>query len=384
MSTIGADKEAQTAEAMRAMENDYRIITKGLGYNILIVHKDQDLGEFLSQGYASKRMPEEFVQQLAKSEIVTIQHLLPALYERVSWPEQDGREVFLVGVRGEVPHLRSNRKVPMFDPVGPGTVRVGYVLHQALGLEPGDTLTLLGAEFTVGETCTQQGSTDDITMWIPLNEAQRILKHPGEINAIMALSCVCAEGNVAAVRNELARLLPQTQTIEMAPEAAVRYQGRKRAALTAAETTAAEISHHARLHREREALAAWLVPLVVIGSMLWIGLLAFVNARARRTEIGIWRALGFRTNQILGVFLCKAAILGFAGALLGCVIGFFIGMGWSVWDGIVISSEGWLNYVDPVIPALVSIAAPALACLASWVPSMWAAQQDPAVVLRGE
>ncbi len=384
MADIEATKEAQTAESMRAMENDYRVITKGLGYNILILHKDQDLGEFLSQGYASKRMPEEFIERLGKSEIVTIQHLLPALYERVAWTERDGRSVILIGVRGEVPHLRSNRKEPMLNPVAPGTIRVGYVLHQALSLKSGDRVTLLGSEFTVGETCSQQGNTDDITMWIPLNEAQRILGHPGEINAIMALSCVCAEGNVAAVRQELARLLPEAQTVEMAPEASVRYQGRTRAARTTRDTTEAEFAHHMNLWREREALAAWLIPLVVMGSVLWIGLLAFGNVRERRTEIGLWRALGFGTRHILCVFLGKAVILGFTGALLGSIAGYVVGVLWGVWDGIPLLSETWATRLDPVLWGLLLFAAPILACLATWIPAMLAAQQDPALVLREE
>jgi putative ABC transport system permease protein len=384
MNAVGAAKEEQTAEAMRKMENDYRVITKGLGYNILILHKDQDLGEFFSQGYATKRMPEQFVERLANSEIVTIQHLLPALYERVQWPEQGGRTVIVIGVRGEVHHLRSNRKEPMLEPVPAGSLRVGYVLHQALGLEPGHKMRLLGREFTVSETCPQQGNTDDITLWMPLDEAQQLLGHPGEVNAILALSCVCADGNVTRVREELGRLLPETQAIELTPQATVRYQGRTRAARITQETTQSEMEHHARLRREREALAAWLVPLVVLGSMLWIGLLAFGNVRERKTEVGLWRALGFGTSQVLAVFLGKAVILGLAGALVGCVAGYVIGLGWSVWDGIPLASGDWAQRFNPALAALLLVAAPLLACLASWIPSMLAAQQDPADVLREE
>lgn len=384
MAEINAAKEEETSAAMHKLQDDYRVITKGLGYNVLIIHKDQDLGEFFSQGYASKRMPEQFVGKLAASEIMTIQHILPALYEKIPWPEQGDRIVIVIGVRGEVPHMRDNRKEPMLNPLGAGTIRVGYALHQAIGLQTGQTVRLLGRDFTVAETCPQQGNADDIAVWIPLNEAQELLGRPGEINAILALSCVCAEGNGQAVRREMARLLPETQVIELAPQATVRYQGRTRAATLSRETTEAEAAHHARLHQEREALAAWLVPVVVLGAVVWIGVLAFNNVRERKIEIGIWRALGFRSGQILGVFLIKAVLLGMVGALAGYATGFAAGAGWSAWDGIALSPARLTRLFDPALLVTVLVAAPILAALASWIPAMAAAQQDPAAVLREE
>jgi hypothetical protein len=302
----------------------------------------------------------------------------------VRWPEQGGQSIILIGIRGEVPHLLDNRKEPLQNPVAPSMIRLGYLLHHTLGLKPGQKIKLLGKEFAVAETCPQQGNTDDITAWIPLDEAQQLLGRPTEINAIMALSCVCAEGNVDMVRKEIGRLLPETQVIELAPQATVRYQGRTRAAALGREATDAEVEHHARLRAEREALAAWLIPLVVVGSILWIGLLALGNVRERRAEIGIWRALGFRTRQILVVFLGKALFVGFVGALIGCGVGFAMGLGWSVWDGVSFSFARTRALFDPTLLGIVLFIAPFLAGLASWIPAMLAAQQDPAVVLREE
>lgn len=134
----------------------------------------------------------------------------------------------------------------------------------------------------------------------------------------------------------------------------------------------------------RETLAAWLVPLIVLGSMLWIGLLALANVRERRTEIGIWRALGFSTGQLLRVFLLKAAVLGVTGAQLGYAVGHVTGLVWSVWDGIPLSRADWVRRMDPLFLGVILLGAPMPASLASWIPSLLAAQQDPAAVLREE
>jgi len=85
---IVAAKEAETRERMAALQEDYRKITKGLGFNVLILPADQNLGDLFANDYASRFMPEEYVQRLATSKVATIQHLLPSL-------QQDKRELAL-------------------------------------------------------------------------------------------------------------------------------------------------------------------------------------------------------------------------------------------------------------------------------------------------
>ena len=74
-------KEAATRAEMAKMEDDYRKIMKDLGFNVLILPNDQNLADLYADDFASKYMPEEYVERLAKSDIVTIQHLLRASSE---------------------------------------------------------------------------------------------------------------------------------------------------------------------------------------------------------------------------------------------------------------------------------------------------------------
>jgi ABC-type lipoprotein release transport system permease subunit len=126
-------------------------------------------------------------------------------------------------------------------------------------------------------------------------------------------------------------------------------------------------------------LAAVLVPVVMLGSGIWIGLLALANVRERRGEIGILRALGLRSRQIVFVFLAKAAVIGLAGACLGYLLGRAAAALWRDAPG---APPIELALVDPRLLLLVLVAAPLLAALASWLPAIWAAQQDPAAILR--
>src|SRR5262249_53712222 len=159
---------------MRKLEDDYRKITLKLEFNVLILPKDQNLGDLYADDYASKYMPEEYAERLAKSRVVTVNHLLPSLQQRVLWKERQ-RTILLVGVRGEAPILHQDPKKPILAAVPPGTMVVGHELHTSLGLRKGEKVKLLGKEFTVHKLQPPRGTRDDITVWINLAEAQQLL-----------------------------------------------------------------------------------------------------------------------------------------------------------------------------------------------------------------
>ena len=188
---IAEEMDAQSAKNMAVLEDEIRKSMKGLGFNIFIFPEGQNLSEVYSEGFASKTMPEEYVERLAASKVVKVNHLLPSLTRKITWPEQR-RTILLIGTRGEVPIAERALKKPLIDPVAPGKAVLGYELHQSLELEVGDPSTLMGNEFTVDKVHSQRGSADDITIWLNLGEAQELLDKPDEINAILALECNCA------------------------------------------------------------------------------------------------------------------------------------------------------------------------------------------------
>ena len=359
--------DLRTERQMRKLEDDYRKITKQLGFNVLILHEKQDLGRLYAEGFASHYMPEDHVARLAASQIVTVNHLLPSLQQRITWPEKE-RTIFVIGTRGEVPILHRDPKKPLLELVEPGKAVVGFQLGSDLGLAPGSEFTLLGREFTVSKTHPERGTKDDITIWLNLAETQALLDKKGLINAILALECHCAGDRISKIREEITAILPDTKVIESASKAQARAEARDRAA------------EAARLTREeQQEFAGLLVPLVLLGCCFWIGFLALGNARERAPEVGILRTIGLRARDILWVFLGRAAVMGVAGAVLGYLGGIVVG---SVWGNVPLSSEDGWELFDPLLLVGVLVLSPLLAVIATWVPALLAAQQDPAVVLR--
>ena len=373
-----ARKQRDTEQQVAEMEDQYRKITLKMGFNVLILPKDINLDDFHAENFAAHHLPENYADRLATSGVVTVQHLLPILQEKIKWTERQ-RTALLVGTRGEVAVPGADSKKPLIQPVTPGNVIVGFELHNSLGIKPGDTLRLLGRDFHVQACPPERGTKDDITIWAHLKDAQELLGRQGRISSIMALECACAMADLAKVREEIGRILPDTKVLELAGNALARAEARREAARNAELALAREKAGRQALRAEKERLFSVLVPIVVAGCAIWVGLLAYSNVRARRTEIGILRSQGLRASQILRLFLGKAALIGAAGAVAGILAGLLLAAGASggatapVWSA-----------VRPGRLAATLLATPLLSALVSWVPALLASQQDPAAILQRE
>ena len=76
-------KQTELADRMAALKDDTRKAMLKLGFNVVILPKDQNLSDWYSEDYASKYMPEDYVHQLADSGIITVRHFLPSLQQKV-------------------------------------------------------------------------------------------------------------------------------------------------------------------------------------------------------------------------------------------------------------------------------------------------------------
>jgi len=387
-----ADQQAVVAARGKELQDSMRKITKGLGFNILILPQEQDLNEFYAQGTISSSMPEQLVDKLANSSIVTINHLLPMITRKIAWKERD-QTILVTGTRGEVPIMHRDRKKPLLDQVPAGTMVVGYQVHTQQNLNKGDKVTMMGKEFTIEKMHPERGTVDDSTVWINLAEAQELFGMQNLVNAILALECNCAtEDRVAEIRAEIAGILPGTQVIERGPSALARAEARNEAKKTAVkaleqekaaarESLAAEENYQAQLLADLESTASILVPVVIIAGALGIALLAFGNVRQRSNEIGVLRAIGLRAPQILWLFLGKALLIGLVGAGVGYGAGFGIG---TLWGDLPTAAGTSAHLFSAQVLFLAIVMALVLSGVASWIPAMVAARQDPAVILQEE
>jgi len=377
-------KQDELAKRMDELKDDTRKAMLKLGFNVVILPKDQNMADWYAEDYASKYMPEDYVNKLADSRIVTVRHFLPSLQQKIEWPERK-RTIILVGARGEVPNLHKDPVKPMVQPVPPGTISLGYELHRSLDLKVGEKVKLMGKEFTIHACHEERGNKDDITAWIYLSEAQELLDKRGQINAILALECLCTGPDaLPIIRKEIASILPGTQVIERGSQALARAEARNKVEKEAQVSVEQEKLGRQNLKAVRERLASILTPVIVTACAVWVALLGFTNVRARREEIGILRALGVSARGILVMFISRHILVGVLGGALGFCAGVLAAVYFSAaLEGTWIWITG--NTLSMLGLLVLSVGgAAALAVIAGWIPTMTATRQDPAEVLREE
>lgn len=341
-----------------ASRRETKRLMRDLGFNLLIVSKNTDMADFWSRGYAQEELPEEYVTRLDKLSAMTIRHLVARLQQEIEW---GGKNILLTGV---IPERRARKGSPMGLNIPRGEAYVGFALARAMNIKVGDTITVGDKQLTVKRCLPEKGNKDDIRLYAHLHDVQEILGKPGRINEIEALGCLCLGGRqLSRIREDVAKALPDTKVTEF-----------KSIAVARAETRAM-----------LEKYAAFVIPMVFLGSGIWIGLLALSNVRERRGEIGILRAMGVGSPRIAALFLSKAVLLGVAGAGLGFVLG--LGLAQQLGPQIfpfTFNDGAWGS--TPWRPLLkwALVIGPLLCVVASYLPTMLAVVQDPAEVLREE
>ena len=375
-----AQKETELQQRLKTLQDEMRKATLKLSFNLVILPAAQNTREWHDQDFASNCMPENYVQRMAHSRLLSVRHFLPLLSQKVKWPEMN-RSVFLVGCRGEVPSMAKSPRNPLVQPVPEGTMVLGHEVHQSLGLQVGQKVRLMGREFTIHQCYAERGSKDDIGVWIPLKDAQELLGKDGQINAIMALECVCV-GNSAIdkIRAEIAEVLPDTKVIELGTKVLARSEARASVGTDAVRALDQEKVRQGELGEERRQTASLLIAGACGGCGIWVLFFSLVNTRQRKAEVAILRAIGCRASQILLLFLTRSLVVGCVGAMAGCMVGLAItAVLRADLDVPLLGPKGMLPWplvvAGPVIGATLGV-------IAGWIPALVAAQQDPALILE--
>jgi hypothetical protein len=410
-----AQSEEEQREELTRLEDETRVLMRDLGFNLMLVDHGIDHFQLHDSRVPNIDLPEKTVQALAEEKRLNlVTHLVGTLRGKTDW---QGRQVLLVGWLPEIPQTHMKHESPMGITIEPGTVLLGYQLGQ--GKKEGDTVEIAGKPFRVAQVLPEQGTDEDIAINLSLQDAQTVLNKPGKINAIMALECRCPidalplisqqmqlvckalqkkEGDLpelvairdrtradgrAAMRGSVAEKHQQVIASQKAV-LAEREKSLQETMATLKETVATREDTVARREKVQGlmvTLASVVTPLAVLVSAIWVGLLALSNVRERRSEIGLFRALGKGASTIAALFLGKALLVGILGAAVGVLLG-----AWTAqWFGarvLEVASDRFALGHSVLLIAL--LGAPLLSAMASYLPTLSALLQDPAVVLRDQ
>jgi ABC-type lipoprotein release transport system permease subunit len=345
--TTGEASKRETTRLMRDM-----------GFNLRIVSKQTDIEKFWATGASEASMPEEYLYRFAKLKGISYNHLVAILRKRFSW---QGGGILLTGISAEVAPL-DKKKSPMIFSIERGTIYVGSEIHGRRNIKKGDQVDLFDRTFRVAACLSESGSEDDITIYAHLHDVQELLGMAGRINEIKALECLCRDpvkDSETVLKEQLEEILPDARVIQIKNIATAREKQRLMT----------------------ENYFAMSIPFVLVVCAAWILVLAMMNVRDRRPEIGILRALGYGSGPIAWLFLGRAAVTGVVAAAAGFGIGTVLALVYGP-DVFKVTAKAISPAYDLLL--FVLVAAPLFASVCSLIPAMTAVTQDPAVTLREE
>ncbi len=344
-----------------SMSSDIERKMDEFGANILITPQSNDLS--MNYGGISLGGVTFDQREIGEEELARIKEIRNSKNIAVVSPKVlggvtiDGKNILMVGVRFDQ-ELRMKQWWNIFGeaPTKETEMLLGSDAAKALNVMTGDTVEIKGETFTVKGILDQTGSQDDALVFLSLPKAQQLLGKKGKITLVevAALCSGCPIGDMV------------TQIAEKLPEARV----------SAIQQVVASRLHALDQFRNFSFAIAGVV--VFIGSLIvFVTMMGSVNERT--TEIGVFRAIGFRRSHIMRIILLEAAFV----SLLAGVLGYAAGMGGAtlalpymaesknaavVWDSTIAIGSISLSLL--------------LGILASLYPALHASRKDPTEALR--
>jgi len=349
----------------KASENETRKIMREQGLNLYIFPKGTDLIDFYSVNN-TPCFPEDYVNVLAASEIFdAVRHLTGILQVKYpDWKDPNGssHQVLLIGYKDEAMQRFLPEQEIMGTDVLKGTVNVGSLL--ARNIPEGTPFTITGSDgkqyvFDIVKRLEEGKGMIDQGVAFNLSDLQSLVGMEGKINKIEALGCVCHDGRIKNARRQVQAIFSDLEVTEI--------------------SSIADARENQRLMMNK--YGAFIIPLVILSSLLITGLLFLQNVTARSHEIGLLKAMGKSSYSIMFMFLAKAFILGLTGGITGFLMGNLIAeyFGKEIFRFTAADIKPLWDLFFYTI-----VLFPVLWMLASWIPALKATQVDAARTLSQE
>ncbi|MCB9769419.1 MAG: ABC transporter permease [Candidatus Omnitrophica bacterium] len=350
-----------------------------LGANVLILPKSVSLQDYYTADMQNEELPEQYVAQIAMSDVEGVDNLSPKLSLPISLNEKEfiltgilpksefaakaawaGAGIFNrpIGCGAAVPGLEKAPvtetlvRTRVIEDLAPDEVLVGSDVAVMVGLEEGGSLEILGRTFRITATLPQTGTIDDSRIFAHLHTVQEMAGKGAVVNAIEVIGC-CHE-IAGGLIEKLNKLLPDAKVV----------------------TITQIIDTQIKTNQMMGNLSLIFLAIIVLVGGASIANYMYANVYERRREIGTLMALGAGSRIVLKIFLLKALMLGLAGGIGGYLVGTFLAvtMGPRL-AGVPVLPMPMLALWAVVISVLIALAA-------SYFPARRAARIDPSQSLQ--
>jgi putative ABC transport system permease protein len=357
---IGVGTVVALLTLAKSMTGEAKADLQSYGTNIVIQPKSQDVS--LSYGGMTVGGVNVGVQSLDEADLeraraiparASISVVAPELVAAV---QVKGRRALLMGV-----DPAAQFKLKRWWSVDPGRppqngheLVAGWKAARVLGLRMGDYVHIRGRRFTVTGILRPTGAQDDDLLIADLPAVQKLLGRPGQLTLVE----VAAAYSGAPVD---------------------RIVGQLSAARPGARVSTVREAVQSRLHavNEFKGFSYAIVGVVVGIEILVVFLTMMGSVHERTTEIGVFRAIGFRRGQITRLVLIEAVVAGVVAGVLGYLAGMAI-----TYAALPLLAGGTPVAWTPLLGVGAVAVAALTGALAALYPALRAGKLDPTEALR--
>jgi len=345
----------------RSMSSDIERKMDEFGANILVTPQSNGLAMNyggISLGGVTFDQREIREEDLAKIKTIRNSRNVSAIAPKVLGGIKVGtHDVLLVGVNFDS-ELKMKQWWKIFGdaPKNDNELLLGSDASKVLNTSSGDSIKIKGETFKVAGVLDQTGSQDDALVFASLKKAQKLLGKEGKIT-LAEVAALCSGCPIGDMVTQIAELLPDAKVSAIQQV----VEGRLKA-----------------LDQFKRFSYAMAGVVVFIGSLIvFVTMMGSVNERT--TEIGVFRAIGFRKSHIMRIILLEAALV----SLLAGFLGYAVGMGGAklALPLMAESKNAQLIWDSTVAFGSIGLAL-TLGLLASLYPALHASKMDPTEALR--
>jgi putative ABC transport system permease protein len=345
----------------RSMSSDIERKMDEFGANILVTPQSNGLSMNyggISLGGVTFDQREILEEDLAKITTIKNSRNISAIAPKVLGGIKVGtHDVLLVGVNFDS-ELKMKQWWKIFGdaPKADNEVMLGSDASKVLNAGSGETITIKDETFKVAGVLDQTGSQDDALVFANLPKAQKLLGKEGKIT-LAEVAALCSGCPIGDMVTQIAEKLPDAKVSAIQQV----VEGRLKA-----------------LDQFKRFSYAMAGVVVFIGSLIvFVTMMGSVNERT--TEIGVFRAIGFRKSHIMRIILFEAALV----SLLAGFLGYAVGMGGAKLALPFMAESKNAHLIWDTTVAFGSIGlALTLGTLASLYPALHASKMDPTEALR--
>ncbi|MFZ4438006.1 MAG: ABC transporter permease [Syntrophales bacterium] len=363
--TIGVSAVVLFISLAEALTQNINSKLEEYGANILIVPKTENLSMSyggISLGGVLIEMQEIHEEELEKIREIpnakNVAALGPMLLGAV---EIGSRKALLAGMDFQVasqlrPWWKVQGKLPDEEEVLAGAEAARF-----LGLGVGKPVAVNGRSLVVSGILDATGSQDDQILFTHLATAQTILRKEGRIS-MAEVAALCSGCPIEEMVRQISEILPGANVMAIKQVVEGRME---------------------TLNQFRKASYGLSAIVVLVGALVVL-VTMMGSVRERTAEIGIFRAIGFRSSHIMKIILLEAGIV----SVLAGVLGYLLGLGATkiallfFTSGGGHSGHGIALPVDPWLAGAALVLAIVLGLTASFYPARVAARLDPCEALR--